>query len=46
MEVLGGSAFAHWGAARDTGICSYLLEAALEVGGFESQFCHQPGYLD
>lgn len=26
--------------ARDAGICSLSLEAAIEIGGFISQFCH------
>lgn len=34
------------GIARDAGICSNLLEAAMEIGGFESQFCCPPCYLD
>ena len=40
------SAVAYWGIARDAGICSHLLEAAVTISGFESQFCHQPFYLD
>lgn len=44
---LGEQTFAQWGIARDAGICSNLLEAAMEIlGGFESQYCHQPCYLD
>lgn len=40
------SAVAYRGIARDAGICSHLLEVAVKISGFESQFCHQPFYLD
>ena len=44
--AVAGSAVAYWGIARDAGICSHLLEDAVKISGFESQFCHQPFYLD
>lgn len=40
------SAVAYRGIARDAGICSHLLEVAVKISGFESQFYYQPFNLD
>jgi hypothetical protein len=36
----GKQTFVPFGIAREAGICSLSLEAAIEIGGFISRFCH------